>query len=210
MLKNVLVLVGLLALTACDPFEGVISVKQPMVVKSTEQSPGCSPDDPWGCNQIINVNIPVGDHSGKMDFVGRDRIQLDLKINGKKKRLTLDLPKKLDIPNNGTFHISAADLGQDFGAEGGASTNVTDSEMRSGYENCTYQRRETVCYPVNNQVVCRDEWRTVYGRQYVEYFDRRTDQNINVNFVGAAGLLATYNGGRSSNERIYRYQAQCM
>lgn len=211
MLKKVLILSGVLALTACDPFEGIISVKQSMIIKSTEQRPGCSPEDsPWTCNEVVPVNIPAGDHSGKMEFVGRDRIDLQLKVNGKKKRLTLDLPKPLNIPNNGSFSISAADLGQDFGAEGGAATNVTDSEMRTGYENCTYQRRETVCYPVNNQVVCRDEWRTVYGRQYVEYFDRTTNEQINVNFVGAGGLLAVYNGGRNSNERIYRYKAQCF
>lgn len=206
MLKKVILLASLLALSACDPFEGVISVKQDMTIKSTEKSPGCSPEDSWNCDQIVNVRIPVGDHSGKMDFVGRDQIQLTLKINGKKKYLNLDLPKKLNIPNNGNFEIPAADLGQDFGAQGGAATQVIDSEMRTGRESCSYQRQEVVCGPQG----CHTEWRTVWGYQYVEYFDRRTDQQINVNFVSQQNsLLATYNGQRNSNERIYRYKGQC-
>lgn len=211
MFKRLFIISSLLFLTACDPFEGIISVKQAMSVKSTEKSPWCSPDDPMACDQIVNVAVPVGDYGAKLEFVSRDQIQINLKINGKKKQLNLDLPKKLNVPNNGTFEISAADLGQNFSAQGGAATNITDSEIRTGYESCTYQRRETVCYPVNNQVVCREELRTVYGQQYVEYFDRRTDQRINMNFIDSQNaLLADFNGQRSSTERIYRYKAQCF
>ncbi len=207
MLNKLLILPALLLLASCDPFEGVISVKQSITVKSTESSPGCSPDSSWECDQIVNVTIPVGDHGGKMEFVGRDQIQLKLKINGKKKQLNLVLAKKLNIPSNGTFVISAADMAQDFGVQGDSTTSTRDSELRSGYEGCTYQRPETVCTPQG----CYTEWRTVHGQQYVEYFDRRTDQQINVNFVSAQNsLLATYGGQRSSNERIYRYKAQCF
>ncbi len=197
-MKKTIILAALLLLAACDHFEGTISVKQPLTVKSTESSTGCSSDSSWGCDQIVNVTIPIGDHSGKMHFIGRDQIQLKLKINGKKKQLDLVLPKKLNIPSNGTFVISAADLGQDFGAQGGSTTSTVNSELRTGYESCTYQRPEL-------------EWRTVFGRQYVEYFDRRTDQQININFVSSQNLLlATYGGQKSSNERIYRHKAECF
>lgn len=206
MLKKVLIAASLLALTACDPFEGVISVKEAMMVKSTEKDPFCSPDDSYGCDKIVNVNIPVGDYGTKLEFVGNYQIQLNMKINGKKKQLNLDLPKKIKIPSNGPFEISSANLGQDFSAQGNAITNVTDSEMRTGYESCTYQRPETVCTPQG----CHTEYRTVWGQQYVEYFDRHTDQNLDVNFVNAqSALLANFNGHRSFNERIYRYKGQC-
>lgn len=205
-MNKIVVLSSLLFLTACDPFEGTISVKENMIIKSTEKSPGCSPEDTWGCEQIVKVNVPVGDHSGKMDFIGRDQIQLTLKINGKKKTMTLNLPKKINIPSSGNFEISAADLGQDFGAQGVAATQVTDSELRRGQESCTYQRPETVCTPQG----CYTEYRTVWGYQTVEYFDRHTDQQINVNFQNNQSLLATFAGQRNFNERIYRYKGQCF
>lgn len=208
MIKKLFIISNLLLLAACDPFEGVISVKQPMTVKSSEKTPGCNPgEDPWGCNQIVNVTVPAGDHSAKLDFVSRDQIQLNLKVNGKKKQLNLDLPKKLNVPDNGAWEISAANLGQEFGAQGNSATQVTDSDTYRGWESCTYQRQEVVCTPQG----CHTEYRTVYGQQQVEYFERRTNQQITVNFVKAnqSATLAEFNGQRAFAEKIYRYRGQC-
>lgn len=207
MIKKLFIVSSLLLLAACDPFEGVISVKQQMTVKSSEQTPGCNPDDSWGCDQIVNVTVPAGDHNAKLDFVSRDQIQLTLKINGKKKQLNLDLPKKLKVPDNGAWEITATDLGQDFGALGNSATQVTDSDTYRGYESCTYQRSEVICGPQG----CHTEWRTVYGQQQVEYFERRTNQQIAVNFVKApqSVILAEFKGQRNFAERIYRYKGQC-
>lgn len=211
MLKKLFIISNLLLLAACDPFEGVLSVKQPMTVKSSEKTPGCSPDDPWNCNQVINITVPVGDQSAKLEFVSRDQIQLNLKINGNKKQLNLDLPKKLSVPDNGAFDIPSRDLGQDFAAHGNSETVVADSQIQRSWEQCTYQRREVVCYIVNNQQVCREEWRTVYGQQQVEFFDRRTNQKISVNFVSeqSAAVLSNFSGARNFSERIYTYKGQC-
>ena len=207
MIKKLFIVSSLLLLAACDPFEGVILVKQPMTVKSSEKTPGCSPDDPWSCNQIVNVAVPVGDHSAKLDFVSRDQIQLNLKINGKKMQLNLDLPKKLNVPDNGNWEITSGDLGQDFGAQGNSATQVTDSDTYRGWESCTYQRSEVVCGPQG----CHTEYRTVYGQQQVEYFERRTNQQIAVNFVKPAqsAILAEFTGQRNFAEKIYRYRGQC-
>lgn len=212
MLKKLLVLVSLFGLTACDPFEGLLSVKQPMVVKSTEKQPGCSPDNSFGCDQIVNVTIPVGDYTAKLEFNSKTEIQIQIKINGKKKTLTLDLPKKLNIPDNGPFSVSAQDLGQDFGAQGNTQTAVSDSQTYRGWDHCTYQRPEQVCYPVpNGGVSCHTEWRTVNGQQQVEYFDRNTKQDLAVNFVNAQNaLLSGFGGNRTSSERIYTYRGQCF
>ncbi|MEQ1722702.1 MAG: hypothetical protein ABL930_05970 [Pseudobdellovibrio sp.] len=212
MLKNILVLVSLLGLTACDPFEGVLSVKQPMNVKSTEKQPGCSPDNSFGCDQIVNVTVPVGDVGAKLEFSGKTQIQINLKINGKKRTLTLDLPKKLNVPDNGTFVVSAQDLGQDFAAQGNAQTVRTDSQVYRGWDSCTYQRQEQVCYPApNGGVTCHIEWRNVNGQQQVEYFNRDTKQDISVNFVSAQNsLISNFSGNRASSERIYTYRGQCF
>ena len=207
MIKKLFIVSSLLLLAACDPFEGVISVKQQIAVKSSEKTPWCSPDDPGGCDQIVNVTIPAGDHNAKLDFVSRNQIQLTLKINGKKKQLNLDLPKKLNVPDNGPWEITSADLGQDFGALGNSATQVTDSDTYRGWESCTYQRSEVVCTPQG----CHTEYRTVYGQQQVEYFERRTNQQIAVNFVKApqSVILAEFKGQRNFAERIYRYKGQC-
>lgn len=211
MLKRLFIIANLLILSACDPFEGIISVKQQFIVKSSEKSSGCNGDQNFGCDQIVNVTVPVGDVSAKLEFPSKTQIQIDLKINGKKKQLNLELPKKLNVPDSGDFAITAKDLGQDFGAQGKSDKLVTDSELQKGYQQCTYQRPETVCYIVNNSQVCRIEYRTVYGQQYVEYFDRNTNQKLNVDFVSAQNsVLASFNGERNSSERIYRYQAQCF
>ena len=205
MIKKLFIVSSLLLLAACDPFEGVISVNQQMTVKSSEKTPGCNPgDDPW-CDQIVNVTIPAGDHNAKLDFVSRNQIQLNLKINGKKKQLNLDLPKKLNVPDNGPWEITSADLGQDFGAAGNTATQVTDSDTYRGWESCTYQRSEVVCTPQG----CHTEYRTVYGQQQVEYFERRTNQQIAVNFVKQAAILAEFKGQRNFAEKIYRYRGQC-
>jgi hypothetical protein len=192
-MKRLVVLASLLLLTACDPFEGVLSVKYPFAVKGDS-----------------TVVVQAGDFNAKLEFSSSKKIDITLKVNGKKQNITLNLPKKLNIPDNGPFTVSAADLGQDFSAQGANTKTMSDSQMQSGNEQCTYQRHEQVCYPVNNQIVCRDEIRTVYGWRYVEYFDRTTTQNLNVNFIHANGAtLANFNGQKSSVERFYRTQDMC-
>ena len=209
MIKKLFIISNLLLLAACDPFEGVISVKQQMIVKSSENSAGCNPGDGSWCDQIVNVTIPVGDHSAKLDFASRNQIQLKLKINGKKMQINLDLPKKLNVPDNGNWEITAADLGQDFSAQGNSVTQVTESGTYRGYESCNYQRQEYICYPQPQG--CHYEYRTVYGQQQVEYFERRTNQQMSVNFVAPAqsAILAEFTGQRNFAEKIYRYRGQC-
>lgn len=195
MLKKLLLLGSVLALTSCDPFEGQLSVKYPFQIKSEDKT----------------MTLAAGDYSAKLKMDGKKQIELSVKSNGKTHKIEIDLPKKLNLPDNGDFAVSAADLGQSFSAAGTAQTTASDSELRSGYEQCSYQRREHVCYPTNNGgVICRDEYRTVYGRQFVEYFDRTTLRNLNVNFIHANGaLLSNFTGQRSSVERFYRHQGQC-
>lgn len=195
-MKKLFVLANLLLLTACDPFEGNLSVKYAFLVKGKS-----------------NAVVAAGDHSAKLDFDGKKKITINLKQAGKKQKIELNLNSKLNLPNNGSFELTAADMGgQDFSSRGTVQTQTRDSGIRTDYESCTYQRREHYCYPVNNGgVVCRDEYRTVHGRRHVEFIDRTTDQQLQVNFIHSNGaLLATFNGDKHSTERLYRYQGQCF
>ena len=211
MFKKIIIASSLLFLfSGCDPFEGVLSVKQNFTVKSTEKQPGCSPDQSFGCDQIVDVKFPTGDVAAKFEFPSKTQIFIQTRVSGKKKTLTLDLPKKLNIPNNGEFSISAADLGQNFGAGGRAETKVEDGPIRRENESCTYQKREYFCYVVNGQTVCREELRTVWGYRMVEYQERNTNQKIAVSFGQGENVFATFNGQRAFTDKIYHYQGQCF
>ena len=197
MLKKLFIASTLLLLTACnDPFDGVLSVKQPMNVLSNKKA----------------VYVPAGDSSARLEFASKTKINLTLEAAGKKTKLVLETPNKLNFPEDGNFSFTAAELNQNFGATGGVARTVTMGDTVRGYEQCQYQRPETVCYPAGNhgEVQCRTEYRTVWGQQYVEYNDRTTHQDLTVNFVSPAGALyAAFTGNRSYSERIYRVQDRC-
>jgi hypothetical protein len=209
-MKKIALLSLIFALTGCDPFEGTLSVKQEFTVKSTEKSSGCNQLNSSDCDQIVNVKIPVGDVSAKFEFPSKKEIQIKLKINGKKKTLNLDLPKKLSIPSNGQFSVSAADLGQDFGAAGLSETKVTDGPVQKETEECNYTRYEVRCHVVNNQTVCRRVPVNVWGRRWVEFHERKTEQKMAVNFGSADNIIAHFNGARNYTERVILNQGQCF
>ena len=198
-MKKIILASVLIFLTACDPFEGVLSVKESFSIKSKDS------DD------IVSVTLPAGDVNAKFEFPSKKEIDIKTTINGKKKTLKLILPKKLGIPDNGNFSIAAADLGQEFGADGATQTTITDGGPGSGYQSCTYQRRETRCTTgPNGHTVCQEYWVTVNGQQYVEFQIRNTTKTINVSFNRDANVMAVFNGSRSSSERLIRYQGQCL
>lgn len=198
MKKIILAVSTLLFLTACDPFEGILSVKEAFVVKSKEK------------DKFVNVTLPSGDLGAKFKMPSKTEIQIETKIAGKKKTLKLILPKKLAVPDNGTFSLPAADLGQSFGANGTAVTHVTDGGIQQGYESCTYQRREVRCTTNNKgQTICRDYWITYNGRQFTEYFIRNTHKTINVSFEKDNNVLATFGGEKRFSEKFIRHQGQC-
>ncbi|MGZ3724771.1 MAG: hypothetical protein ACXWQQ_03195, partial [Pseudobdellovibrio sp.] len=131
MKKMMLAATALMFLTACDPFEGVLSVKESFTVKSTDN------------DSVEKVTLPAGDLNAKFEFTSKTEMQITTKINNKKKTLDLVFPKKLSLPDNGDFTIPAADLGQDFGAAGKTTKTLTVGADQSGYQSCNYQRQET-------------------------------------------------------------------
>ncbi len=201
-MKNmILAATALMFLTACDPFEGVLSVKESFVVKSTDKN----------ADTVEKVTLPVGDLSAKFEFVSKTEMQIKTKINNKKKTLKLVFPKKLALPDNGDFVIAAADLGQDFGAAGKTTQALSVGPIQSGYESCTYQRRESYCYSdPKGHVTCSDRWVTVNGQRMSEFHDDTTHQTVYVSFVKDGKTLADLTGARDQVERVYRYQGQCF
>lgn len=195
MLKNViLAATAALFLTGCDPFEGLLTVNSPLVVKGDKA-----------------VTIPAGQYDAKLEMPSKKEIQIKLKIADKDTKIKIKTATELNIPDNGDFTIPAATLNQDFHAAGHTDTVTTTGPVNTGYQGCTYQRRETRCYAdQQGHTVCQDYWYTVNGQQYVEYQDNQTDRKIRVGFYkDSSGYLATFTGQKASTERIIRYQGQC-
>jgi hypothetical protein len=198
MKKLLLAASTLMFLTACDPFEGVLSVKQPLSLQV------------YDGKQYTQVVLPAGDLNAKFEQTSKNEIQIKTQLNGKKQTLRLITAKKLDLPQDGDFSIPAADLAQVFNAVGHSDTRVTDGGIHSDYESCTYQRRETRCFTdQHGHPVCQDYWVTVYGRQFVEYQLQTTDKSITVNFERDGNVLATLAGAKSFTEKFIRFQGQC-
>lgn len=189
----------LLLFTACDPFEGVLSVKEPLTIQH------------YDGDKYVQVVVPVGDVAAKFEFPSKTEINITAKINGKKKTLKLVTAKKLSVPDNGPINIPAADLAQAFSAVGKSETVVTDGGIHQGYESCTYQRREVRCHtdPKGN-TVCREYWVTVNGRQFTEYQLRNTNKTLTVDFVKENNVLASMTGQKAYSEKLIRYQGQCF
>lgn len=199
MKRILLAAAAMMFFTACDPFEGVLSVKEPMTVQH------------WDGENYVQVALPVGDLAAKIEFPSKNQINISTKINGKKKTLKLVTAKKLSLPENGPINIPAADLAQNFSAVGKSETVVTDGGIHQDYQSCTYQRRETRCWTnPKGQVVCQDVWVTVNGRQWVEYQLRNTEKTIAVDFVKDNNVLASLSGQKAYSERLVRFQGQCF
>ena len=189
----------LMFLTACDPFEGVLSVKESFVVKSTDN------------DSVEKVTLPAGDLNAKFEFTSKTSMEITTKINNKKKTLKLVFPKKLSLPENGDFTITAADLGQDFGAAGKTTQALSTGPMQSGYQSCNYQRRETQCWTdPKGHTTCQDTWVTVPGQQMTQYHDDTTHQTVYVAFVNGGKTLGELNGARDLVNRVYTFQGQCF
>lgn len=177
-------------LTSCDPFDGVLDVKKAFTVTTTNN------DD---------ILVPEGTKNAELEFLSRDRIRIKMQIAGKDQKLTMNLPKNQNIPQNGDFLIPAADLKQTFSVKGHVVTNRTNSQITHAYEQCTYTRHETVC----DQNGCHQIIRTIYGQQRVEYYTQTTQQKISVNFINTT-VLAIFNGSKSASEKIYSYRENCF
>ena len=183
-----------LGLSSCDPFEGVFQVKKTFVMTDT-----------YGAN----YQIPVGSQNTSFEFWSGNRASMKLVIDNTAQEIMIQLPSANELPENGQFEMPASQLGQKFSIKGTTETKRIDSDLFRGYEQCNYTRYEYVCYIVNNQQVCRQEQRTIYGQQRVEYFNRRTNKKLNVNFLDTS-LLATFSGTRSTSERVYTFKDYCF
>lgn len=117
------------------------------------------------------------------------------------------------IPNNGTFKFSAAQIGQNVDLAGTVRTVSTDGPVSESVQQCTYTEPVTVCYPTGpqGQVTCSTQMRTVYGQQWTRYYDRSNHQDIMLSIAaaGATDESAQFTGNISWVDRVVISQMPC-
>jgi hypothetical protein len=180
-----------------------------------------------GCEKIegqLNVtkNLKLVNSKGSTHLLKVGTYSADLSAKTSKKivlRLNNDSDEKFvfehngNIPDNGQFSISSKVSGQPVDMSGDVSTVVTNSETREGTQSCTYQEPVTVCYPTgpNGGMSCSTQYRTVNGLQWIRYYDRQTNKNVNlsVKMALAADESADFHGNINYADRVVTSQSGC-
>lgn len=122
------------------------------------------------------------------------------------------IPEGSQIPNNGTFKYTAAQIGQKVDLTGTVRTVSTDGPVREAVQQCTYTEPVTVCYPgPQGQQICSTQMRTVYGQQWMRYYDRTSHQDVllSIAAAGSADESAQFTGNASWVDRIVISQMPC-
>jgi hypothetical protein len=118
------------------------------------------------------------------------------------------IPEGAKIPSNGTFRFSSSQIGQKVDLSGSVRTVFTDGPVRETVQQCTYTEPVTVCDPGQ---ACRTEMRTVYGQQWVRYYDRTNQQDavLTISAAGQSEESAQFAGANSWVDRMILSQMPC-
>lgn len=122
------------------------------------------------------------------------------------------IPEGSQIPSNGTFKYTSAQIGQKVDLTGTVKTVSTDGPVRDEVLQCTYTEPVNVCYPgPQGQPICSTQMRTVYGTQWTRYFDRSVHQDVvlSIAVAGTADESAQFTGNASWFDRVIVNQMPC-
>ncbi len=186
-----------LSLTACKTsFDGVLSVKEELSLNVKKKV----------------VKVEVGEKNASLHINSKTDATLEIRLAGNNNNIkaTFKIPVQ-EIPENGSFKVSAATLKQAYDAEGQMNTDVRDTEERTGMEFCqrriyvgsdcyTDEKGRTRCYPIYDYVT---------GERYIEYFDRITTRDLKLELVKESRVAADFVGRNTSSQRIYTRIGHC-
>lgn len=123
------------------------------------------------------------------------------------------IPEGSQIPSNGTFKYSSAQIGQKVDLAGTVRTVSTNGPVREAVQQCTYTEPVTVCVPTGpqGQVTCSTQMRTVYGQQWMRYYDRTSTQDVvlSIAAAGQAEESAQFTGANTWVDRVVLSQMPC-
>jgi hypothetical protein len=179
-----------------------------------------------GCEKIegeitIIKDLKLRNSKGDMHLLRVGNYSADIKANTSKKitlRLNNDSDEKFifkhegNIPNHGVFTIPASVSGQPVDLLGSINTLTSKSDIFENNVSCSYQEPYTVCYPMpRGGTNCTVQYRTVYGYQWIRYYDVVTTKNIDLSVVGvgSADEAASFHGDIVSTDRVILNQGIC-
>lgn len=202
-LKNGVLFLGLLfllGLTGCVEmtFKGTLKVDQVLKVKNIK-------------NRMINLN--PGSYSSELQ-VSSKAVDVVVPVSNKEKQtFRLNIPKGMEIPDNGSFELTPAQSGQPFLLKANVKTEIREKPPRRDVESCTYERWETICTPnQNGQMTCVQRPVTVWGRRLVTYIDRQFRRELVAELFDSEKVdvkLATNQGLNITSQRLYLEQGMC-
>ena len=202
MTKYLLFLLSL-PLVAHANIDGNLNITQPMHIHITQET-DCRDADPRpGCLGPFEFDLDPTNYSARIVDNGDS---LHLTLSGGHQYADLDVQTGgQGLPDNGDFHYSAAQTGQEWGLSGNIQTIVNDTPEQQGYESCQYRRQEWVC---DGHGHCRYETRWYWGQRLVRYYDHNVDTNLKFDVV-ASRPLGHFDGQQRISQRIYTYTGEC-
>jgi hypothetical protein len=190
------------AFVGCTEFQSQLTVVQPFEAKQTAFF-----------GKPRKLTIPAGRYETSLSGTMGGDLEIALKVNGKKEKIRMNIPRNTIPENNGTFQLTAEQLKQTFAIRGDLRTDVTRGDLRRAVENCTYTRERRVCgRDEDGQRRCHNETETIHGRQEIEYHPVTTVKVIQVEIVNPSfpsQAAATLNGNNVVNSRDYTYRGIC-
>jgi hypothetical protein len=158
--------------------------------------------------------IEPGTYKAELKIKNNDKAELEIFKSGRRNNPVLPLNLKgAQVPReNGPINISSVISGQPYNLRGELQTTRTQSPLRRGRESCQEQVPERFCWrDAYGRVYCETRWRTVYGSQDIEYFDRFTDSRITANLesIQIPKVVARLFAADSYAERIVTYRSRC-
>ncbi|MBC7537599.1 MAG: hypothetical protein H7281_02165 [Bacteriovorax sp.] len=189
------VMLAALFLVGCEKIEGQLNITKDLKLVNSR-----------GVTHLLKVGTYSADLSAKTS----KKIVLRLNNDSDEKFVFVH---NGNIPDNGSFSISSKVSGQPVDLTGDVSTVVTNSETREGTQSCTYQIPEQVCYPTGpyGGMSCSMQYRTVNGLQWIRYYDRQTNKNVNLSVKPSSATVesADFHGNINYADRVVTSESGC-
>ena len=211
-MKKILMLIFVLALTACENPRGMFTVSNEMKLKKKKYLF-------FGSKEI---KIPVGSYNAKIAIKSKRKFKFEINdLNGSAvKRFTFKVPKGIELPTGrGDIFLTSNQVKQPYDVYVVVDAEYSSSEIYGGYEFCTKTIRRRVCRDicriVNGRYVCHQECyyeETTYrGNRHVRYHYNYTDKTFTVELQGPGTGVAhgTFNGTDRDTDKIYDHYGYC-
>lgn len=209
-MKKIMLLIAVLALSACTPLEGNFKAEKDLTFKSKKSI---------FSSKYISVRVPARDYKAKFNFTNFNNLKIDL--SGVDKTIKIKMPDGLNInPKDDEFFIQGSDINQIYDFDGRIQSHYTRTNTRRERESCSYTRYEqrcgTVCYVDNwGQQICRVECSqmpvTYWGTRIVEYYHstRNTEMRLEVLEPSTSEPVGLFNGDEVRTSRIVTFESMC-